>query len=114
MDDTKNRLAIVECALREVIRYLRGEEPDGQTVEAGTCQDCGYVGLMRDVAHGCVGCGECPEGPPAPPAPRCRLCEPVCPVCDNGFMPQPESGRWAKALMAAEGALVSIKGEDHG
>jgi len=108
MDDATNRLALVACALREVVRYLRGAEPDGQTTEPGTCAACGYVGPLQDVSHGCVGCGACPEGPPDPPAPRCRLCEPLCPVCDNGFMPNPEAGRWAKALMAAEGALAAL------
>jgi hypothetical protein len=108
MNDALNRLAIVECALCEVIRHLRGEEPDGQTVEPGTCAECGYTGPLRDASHGCVGCMECPEGPPQVHEPQCRLCEPICPVCDNGLIVNPEAGRWARALMAAEGALAVL------
>jgi hypothetical protein len=109
MDDATNRLAIVGCALREVIGHLRGEEPDGQTTEPGTCQECGYTGPLRDASHGCVGCMECVEGPPQVHDPRCRLCEPICPVCDNGFLANPEAGRLAKALMAAESALATVE-----
>jgi hypothetical protein len=101
----------MEAGLRAVVRHLRGAEPDGQTIDPGTCKDCGYVGRWKDVAHGCVGCMACPQGPPQLSHARCRLCEPVCPVCDNGFLPNPEAGQWAKALMAAEAALAGD--DDH-